>query len=177
MKGFLCLLLAVAMGWVSTAAAQGRADPELARITGFGFVGAHVENTDGTSASDIGLSDPEMTQYLRERFAQHFPKAVFTERPPNSVDEAEEGQVGRLWCRIWTVGTSYPIAYFVECRLGSYRSHVILEQSALGYDKRESVAETIRKSLDNAVAELAKGAQGRGSGAGGKPRLYVPNTR
>jgi hypothetical protein len=151
------ILIVIAVGTLSTATAQERRpDTELARISSFGFLQAHVENTDGTSSNEVGLTDPEMTKYLRARFASHFPKIGFTERRPASVSEDEQGRIGRLWCRVWTVGTSYPIAYFVECRLGSFRNEIILEQSALGYDKRESVQETIRKSLDGALAGLAK---------------------
>ena len=168
------VLLVLALCWASLAIAQERRDPELARISSFGLIQAHVENTDGTSSNEIGLNDPEMTKYLRARFASHFPRMQFAERRPGSISEDEGRRVGRLWCRIWTVGTSYPIAYFVECRLGNFRTDTLLERSALGYDKRESIEETIRKSLDGALAGLAKPFFQGGSG---KPGEYAPIIR
>lgn len=164
-------MMVIALGWASAAPAQERHTEDASKLTqirSFGFVRAHVEGTDGTGASDIGLSNAEMTQYLRARFAEHFGKVEYAER---AVSQSEDDRVGQLWCRIWTVGTSFPIAYFVECRLGSFRAPNILEQSALGYDKRESIEETVKKSLDSALAGLAGGFFQTRSG---KPRLYVP---
>lgn len=168
------VLTVLALGCASLAMAQEGTNPELARISSFGFIQAHVANTDGTSSNEIGLNGPEMTKYLRERFATHFPKMGFTERRPATVPEEEQGRIGRLWCRVWTVGTSYPIAYFVECRLGSFGNELILEQSALGYDKRESIEEIVRKSMDSALSGLAKAFF---QGGGRKPGAYAPIIR
>jgi hypothetical protein len=164
-------MMALALAWTPAAPAQERHTEDASKLTqirSFGFVRAHVEGTDGTGSNDIGLSNAEMTKYLRARFAEHFGKVEYAER---SVAQSEDDRVGQLWCRVWTVGTAFPVAYFVECRLGSFRAPNLLEQSSLGYDKRESIEETVKKSLDNTLAGLAKGFLQNRSG---KPRLYVP---
>ena len=168
------ILILLVLSWMSAASAQERRTEDvsrLAQIRSFGFVKAYVEGTDGASSNDVGLNDADMTKYVRERFAEHFAKIGYAEKSLTAVPELEEPSVGHLWCRIWTVGTSQPIAYYVECRMGSFRAPGIAEQSALGFDKRETIGETVRKSLDSTLAGLAKTFSGTRSG---KPRQYVP---
>src|SRR5262245_22330576 len=116
------ILILLVLSWISTASAQERRTEDVSRLSqirSFGFVKAYVEGTDGASSNDVGLNDADMTKFVRERFAEHFAKVGYAEKSLTAVPELEEPSVGHLWCRIWTVGTSAPIAYYVECRLGS----------------------------------------------------------
>ena len=74
----------------------------------------------GDDAARIGLRERELTDFLRLRFRNSFAATPFRSRQFRDVPPPELAATGLLWCDVWTVGTDYPVAYHVECQLGSY---------------------------------------------------------
>ena len=67
---------------------------------------------------------------------------------------------GALYCRIWTVGDDYPVAFHINCRLwgyGDYKFKALskFEYSFLGYNSKERLDDEIDKVLRDIVADIA----------------------
>jgi hypothetical protein len=117
---------------------------DLAAVQSFGFISAYVQNTDpgkGTSKNEIGLSTDELKQYLRLRFRNNFANIAYkpvTMGTPDCPSEMDQAKAGYLWCGVWTVGTDFPVAYHVDCRIGTLKRYQITNSAYLGYGKQES---------------------------------------
>jgi hypothetical protein len=129
---------------------------DLKNISRFAFVYAHIKNTDGTKASDIGLTSGDMTSYLRLRFRNNFANVKFeADDKFFSKSETDRSKMGYLWCGIWTVGTNYPVAYHAQCIMGTGAKLRLVEDEVLGYANKENAIAEIKKALDDMLARFA----------------------
>lgn len=66
---------------------------------------------------------------------------------------------GYVNCRIWTVGDQYPIAYNIECNLGSYgiteNDYISIETEYLGYAGLDGIKNVMDETIRDAVADMS----------------------
>jgi hypothetical protein len=124
---------------------------DLRKIERFGFIYVLVRSE---SEDKVGLKSEDLTDYLKLRYKNNFGGFPYKEITDwQNAPPAEK--TGNLWCGVWTVGNSFPVAYHVECRMGSMKQSRIVEDAVLGYGNRSNVPETIRKTLDRMVSDFA----------------------
>lgn len=74
-------------------------------------------------ADGIGLNSGDLTKYAKLRFKNNFSYIDYIEEDilDNCIllPEIEQKKIGSLFITVWTVGEDYPIAYHVECKVGS----------------------------------------------------------
>lgn len=124
---------------------------DLKKIESFGFIHVHVKNEE---KNKIGMKSEGLTDYLKLRYKNNFSTVAFKSDVFPDKEEVKP-KVGYLWCGVWTVGDNYPVAYHVECKLGSWKKSDILEDAVLGYGTKENIPESIRKTLDQIVSRFA----------------------
>lgn len=133
---------------------------ELAAIKYFGNINVVVEGTDvlkPNSKNAIGLSSEDLTQYLRLRYRNNFADVPYREIDYSKFPPASERpNIGNLWCKAWTVGDNYPVAYYVECKMGTLMKFDVGHDAALGYGNASTTKDEIRKSIDRMVTEFAQ---------------------
>ena len=125
---------------------------ELKHIESFGFIYVHIENTE---SSRLQLNENDLTDYLKLRFKNNFSGVQYKDKTNSLADIKDPKKIGNLWCGVWTVGDDYPVAYHVECQLGSFQKDRILTDAVLGYGSKRNVPDTIRKSIDDIVSRFA----------------------
>ncbi len=130
----------------------------LKTIKSFGFIHVNVEGTERQAQkNEIGLSGDDMTGFLRLRFKNNFAQIPFREDlSALGKPEAEQVVVGYLWCQVWTVGDSYPVAYHVQCRMGNMKNLQILSDANLGYGNKDAAIRAVHNALDRIVTNFAK---------------------
>ncbi len=127
-KLFILIVLGVSLS--SPALAQEEETPSISKlfeklyyrgfkdVQSFGYINVVLGNT----AKQIGLSQGELTDYVKLRFKNNFAKIKYKEVPFEKwgdLNEADALKVGYLWFRVWVVGDDYPIAFHVQCRAGN----------------------------------------------------------
>ena len=110
----------------------------------------------------IGLNREELTSFARLKFKNNFASIVFQEIStgayPYSYRYQEEEQakkVGSIWFRVWTVGDDFPIAFYVECRAGSYKNYDIWHEETLGFSDVKGIKQVVRNELTRMIENLA----------------------
>lgn len=123
---------------------------DLRKIESFVFIYAHVK---GDAKSGIGLTDSEMTDYVRLRFKNSFAGVPYRETPFSSIKDP--AKAGSIWCGVWTVGDNYPVAYHVEIRFGTMEKDRIYTDEVLGYGNSKVAQEKVKQVLDNMITQCA----------------------
>lgn len=124
----------------------------LKKIRSFGFIYAHVKNE---KENRIGLKSAELTDYLKLRYKNNFGTVPYKELKTIPTDAKGQQESGMLWCGVWTVGDDFPVAYHVECRIGSYSETRILHDEHLGYGNKNNVPQSIKESIEQMVSQFA----------------------
>lgn len=125
---------------------------DLKKIEYFGSIHVHLKNTDSTK---IGLNEEELGDFLRLRYRNNFGNVPYKDLGAKRLDVKDKSAMGYLWCGVSTVGDDFPIAYHVECKVGSMANPTILSDAVLGYGNKRNVPESIKKSLDNMISQFA----------------------
>ncbi len=136
----------------------------------FGYITVTVDG----DANKIGLFKSELSDYVKLLFKNNFAGIKYI----NSTGKPAK-EVGFLWFKVWTVGDDYPIAYYVEGKMGSVDEETLFwdkflrfdelgiytftqpsskdfeTNAVLGYGSKTSVPDTIRKSLKDMVEKFA----------------------
>jgi len=130
---------------------------DLKYIEKFHFIHVHVKGKPkDKDENKIGLSDEELTSYLKLRYKNNFaniPAGEYIYEP--NLSDVEKRKLGNIWCGVWTVGQDYPVAYHVECRLGSEINKRIVHDEHLGYGNKDNVRKSIRESLNSMIENFA----------------------
>ncbi|MEX0958010.1 MAG: hypothetical protein WDZ63_01840 [Burkholderiales bacterium] len=159
---FLCFLSVVtfAQDSVDRKALERMLYGDLTRIESFVVIYVLVQGTDlwkADSENEIGLSSAQMSDYLRLRYRNNFADIPYVELTEGLFGSEEINRTrGRLWCAVWTVGDSYPVAFHVECQIGTLHEPNVLRRAVLGYARKELAIEEIRKEIDSMLTEFAQ---------------------
>ena len=118
----------------------------------FGTIRFHVKNEKDNA---IGLSSEKLTDFLKLRYKNNFANFPYeTIGLLDMISEEQRKKLGSLWCGVWTVGEDYPVAFHLECKLGTY-SDDIFKDAVLGVGSKKNVPDTIRKEADRMVSDFA----------------------
>lgn len=119
------------------------------------------------SAEEIGIKKSELERLIRLRFRNDLsmiPHEVI--RVQDALEEVEYDYAsnllkgrGLVTCMIWTVGTQYPIAYNIECFLGSFNGFIDdyfnPRAEYLGYAGLEGIDSVMDETIRDAVADMS----------------------
>ena len=120
----------------------------FSKIQGFGPIQVEL-----TQNKYIGLSENELTDYVKLKFRNNFKGIqILTMDQAAKIPAKGRGEkLGYIWFSVFTVGdTDYPVAYHVQCRAGNlkyllninnplapiHRNSIIWEESFLGVNKK-----------------------------------------
>jgi hypothetical protein len=104
------------------------------------------------TAEDIGLDGRALGSVLATQFLEEF---AFLQ-PDFAFDKTyETWEIGLFECDVWTVGTTYPIAFHVQCAGGSMDAPNHWQYANLGYGPKDKIAGAVREVLHSIVTEYA----------------------
>ena len=110
----------------------------------------------GEDVNKIGLTKEYLTDYLRLAVKREIPTIRYQ---PDIVDfdkwETDAQKWGNISVTVWTVGSDYPIAYYVSIEAGNWKSSAIHKDAYLGYGSKNNVPETIKKNIAELVQRFA----------------------
>ncbi len=125
-------------------------------IQSFGWIYVYITG----DVKKIGLSEAELTGYVKLRFKNNFAKTKYKAVPRKKwpylfANDSEARKVGSLSFRVWVIGDDYPIVYHVKSEAGNFEDLQIWIGEYLGVGSKENVPDTIRKTLNQSIEELA----------------------
>ncbi len=150
-----------------------KSSKRFADVQSFGYIMATVQ---GDDAIKIGLFESELTDYVRLLFKNNFAGIKYTDPLSFKNSDQQTKKVGFLWFRIWIVGDDYPIAYYVEGKMGSIDlsrfplgtsfknwSRTFINKNVkelelnevLGYGSKTDVKDTIKETLKKMIEDFA----------------------
>lgn len=122
----------------------------------FGYINVKVQ---GEQAFSIGLKSEELTDYARLKYKNNFAAIAFQEITAGEAylyqEEEEAKKVGSIWFRVWTVGETFPIAYYIECRAGSYKNYEMWKDEVLGFCDEKEIKQIVRHEITRMMENLA----------------------
>ena len=122
----------------------------------FGYISVKVQ---GEQSFLIGLSSGELTDYTRLKYKNNFASIAFQEIPAEEAylyqEEEKAKKTGSIWFRVWTVGEDFPIAYYIECRAGTYKNYEIWRDEILGFCDVKEVKQIVRNEITRMIENLA----------------------
>ena len=124
------------------------------KIKSFSIIKVYIQG----DAEKIGLSEDELTDYLRLRIKNSF---IGIKRNSEFVSEIlNKGRehlstLGTLYINVWTVGEDYPIAYHIEIRGGYLGASNLYTDSALGFGSKNNVPKTVKRVISGLVDKMA----------------------
>ena len=129
---------------------------DFKEIQTFGYINVKVQ---GDQAFSIGLKGEELTDYARLKYKNNFASIAFQEITAGEAylyqEEGEAKKVGSIWFRVWTVGEDFPIAYFIECRAGTYQNYEIWRDEVLGFCDEKEIKHIVRQEITRMMENLA----------------------
>ncbi len=122
----------------------------------FGYINVKVQ---GEQAFSIGLKSEELTDYARLKYKNNFAAIAFQEITAGEAylyqEEEEAKKVGSIWFRVWTVGETFPIAYYIECRAGTYKNYEMWRDEVLGFCEEKEIKQIVRYEITRMMENLA----------------------
>jgi hypothetical protein len=104
------------------------------------------------TAEEIGLDSRALASVLQTQFLEEF---AFLQ-PDFGFDKTyETWEIGLFECDVWTVGSTYPIAFHVQCAGGSMDAPGHWQYANLGYGPKDKIAGAVREVLHSIVTEYA----------------------
>ena len=129
---------------------------DFTEIESFGYISVKVQ---GEQAALISLNSEELTDYAKLKYKNNFIGIEYQEIPAeeSSIFQQEERakKVGSIWFRIWTVGESFPIAYYIECKAGNYKNYQIWNDEVLGVCDEEEINQIARNEINRMIENFA----------------------
>ncbi len=126
-------------------------------VTSFGYIYANryhsgSDKHEGEEVDGFDI-DQEMTDFLQLRFKNNFADIPYEFVSP--FEWAKRPEIGNLRCAIWLHGASYPIAYHVECKLGTGEKNKVITDATLGITSNDGANKVIKEALDRMVSKFA----------------------
>ena len=125
-------------------------------IESFGYINVKVQ---GEQAFSIGLRSEELTDYARLKYKNNFATIAFQEITAGEAylyqEEEEAKKIGSIWFRVWTVGEDFPIAYYIECRAGTYKNYEMWRDEILGFCDEKEIKQIVRHEMTRMMENLA----------------------
>lgn len=122
----------------------------------FGYINVKVQ---GEQAFIIGLTGEELTDYARLKYKNNFATIPFQEISAGEAylyqEEEKAKKVGSIWFRVWTVGEEFPIAYYIECRAGTYKNYEMWKDEVLGFCDKKEIKQIVRHEITRMMENLA----------------------
>lgn len=122
----------------------------------FGYINVKVQ---GEQAFIIGLTSEELTDYARLKYKNNFATIPFQEISAGEAylyqEEEKAKKVGSIWFRVWTVGEEFPIAYYIECRAGTYKNYEMWKDEVLGFCDKKEIKQIVRHEITRMMENLA----------------------
>ncbi|MFW6148262.1 MAG: hypothetical protein ACOC6D_00195 [Atribacterota bacterium] len=129
---------------------------DFTEIETFGYISVKVQ---GDEAAMIGLNSKELTDYAKLKYKNNFSGIEYQEitAEESSIFQEKERakKVGSIWFRIWIVGESFPIAYYIECKAGNYKNYEIWSDEVLGVCDEEEINQIARNEINRMIENLA----------------------
>lgn len=129
---------------------------DFSEIDSFGYIYVKVQ---GDRAALIGLKSDELTDYAKLRYKNNFSGVEYQEisSEESSIFQEEEKakKVGSIWFRVWISGESNPIAYFIECKAGNYKSYEIWSDEVLGVCDEREINQIARNEINRMIEDFA----------------------
>lgn len=104
------------------------------------------------TAEDIGIDSRTFASFLEKTFLEDF---AFLQSDFAFEKTYETWEIGLFECETWTVGSTYPIAFHVQCAGGSMDEPRHWKSASLGYGPKDKIAEIVRKTLNSIVEDYA----------------------
>ena len=125
-------------------------------IQTFGYINVKVQ---GEQSFSNGLKSEELTDYARLKYKNNFATIAFQEITAGESylyqEEEEAKKVGSVWFRVWTVGEHFPIAYYIECRAGTYKNYEMWRDEVLGFCDEKEIKQIVRHEITRMMENLA----------------------
>ncbi|HNR65891.1 MAG TPA: hypothetical protein PKJ95_06345 [Atribacterota bacterium] len=122
----------------------------------FGYINVKVQ---GEQTFSIGLTSEELTDYARLKYKNNFAAIPFQEIIAGEAylyqEEEKAKKVGSIWFRVWTVGEEFPIAYYIECRAGTYKNYEMWKDEVLGFCDKREIKQIVRHEITRMMENLA----------------------
>ncbi len=122
----------------------------------FGYIYVKVQ---GEQAFLIGLSSEELSDYARLKFKNNFASIPYQEIPAEEAylyqEEEKARKVGSIWFRVWVIGEDFPVAYYLECRAGTYKNYELWRDEVLGFCNAKEIKQIIRNEITRMIENMA----------------------
>ena len=105
-------------------------------------------------AEKTGLDENELTDYLRLRVKSNFTDIKFVKDITDSLGKYKSNQVGSIVLFITMTGENYPIACNIAYVFYNFNIR-IWEADVLGVTSKEKASDSIKKSIDDVIPEIA----------------------
>jgi hypothetical protein len=104
------------------------------------------------TAEAIGLESRTLASLLGRTLLEDF---AFLQSDYAFDRTYETWEIGLFECEAWTVGSTYPIAFHVQCAAGSMDEPRHWRYATLGYGPKDKIVDMVRNTLETIVAEYA----------------------
>ncbi len=127
--------------------------PEFKEIE---FFGALVVNFGGENEEKLGLNQKQLKDYLKLKYKNNFASFPYKTAPEAYLyDDTKRKKVGIIEIYIWTVGSDYPVAYYIRLRAGHFSDVDIIELPALGFNSKDGINSAVKKYISELVEDFA----------------------
>jgi hypothetical protein len=129
---------------------------DFKEVETFGYIHVKVQ---GDESFLVGLKSEELTEFAKLKYKNNFANIEYREIPAEESylyqEEEKAKKVGSIWFRVWTVGEEFPIAYYIECRAGTYKNYEIWRDEVLGFCDRRELKQIVRNEITRMIENLA----------------------
>jgi hypothetical protein len=129
---------------------------DFKEVETFGYIQVKVQGEESFLA---GLKSEELTEFAKLKYKNNFANIEYREIPAEKSylyqEEEKAKKVGSIWFRVWTVGEDFPIAYYIECRAGTYKNYEIWRDEVLGFCDATGLKQIVRNEITRMIENLA----------------------
>ena len=129
---------------------------DFKEVETFGYIQVKVQGEDSLL---VGLKSEELTEFAKLKYKNNFANIEYKEIPAEESylyqEEEKAKKVGSIWFRVWIVGEDFPIAYYIECRAGTYQNYEIWRDEVLGFCDAKELKQIVRNEITRMIENLA----------------------
>ena len=129
---------------------------DFKEINSFGIIAVSLVG----DAEKIGLSESDLTNYLKSTFKDCFPGVKYEDVSKDSrrfltLVSSRDKKVGNITFRVWVVGDDYPVAYHIKCDAGNFENPAIWTDEILGHGSRKTAPDAIKEIMNEMMKTLS----------------------